>query len=166
MTHNTLWQGVRRRWWTSHCYCSATNANQIIGAKHPNSASTHRPFIDEFVTIGVNASSVLTQVSIPAQLELKVLLASVCILKFWECLPLAVSIFSCYADNIFHKPSLINQKRKWGFGSYFVGDYICRKMFSSCSVAHDAIWEVLLFYSCNSYVTIKQRKEPQWRLFR
>lgn len=71
----------------SRSYCSATNADQIIGGKCPSTTATHRPFTDESVTVGVNASSVLTQVSVPTQLELKTSLASVCILKVVEGLP-------------------------------------------------------------------------------
>lgn len=41
-----------------------------------------------------------------------------------------------------------------------------KKKFLSCSATCNAIWELLHSYSCSSYVTTKQRKEPQWRLFR
>lgn len=96
--------------------------------------------------------------------------SSSCFCLFWRsgnAYPSAISNISCYPDEIFCKPPLINQNRKRLFWKLFCRRlYMQKKRFLSCSATCNAIWELLHSYSCSSYVTTKQRKEPQWRLFR
>lgn len=113
----------RRCSWTSHSFCSATKADQIISGKCPSTAALHRPFIDEPVTAGMNVSSVLTRVSVSTHWELKAPFAPV----FWRSRNAhssAISNTFCYPYESFCKPPLIKQSRKRGFLKLF-----CRRLY-------------------------------------
>lgn len=81
-----------------------------------------------------------------------------CILNIWECLPpqqFQVFLVNQMRFSASHKTQKFIKAEEEGFAGYFESFYL---------VQQHAMESEDCLLSCSSYMTIKQRKKPQWRI--